>query len=218
MDVESLYFADLAAAFVRGQLGIQPEAYLSPDDLVRKGLEVGLRLHKFKRTMGLARVSRVLGILRSLQPATLLDIGSGRGAFLWPLLDAFPTLAVTAIDTTARRVADILAVRDGGVGRLSAQVMDATRLGFDDDTFDVVTMLEVLEHIADTERALAEAVRVARRWVVLSVPSKPDNNPDHIHLFSEGALTRLLHAAGARRVNLDHVLNHRIAVARICEP
>ena len=68
----------------------------------------------------------MLGILKGLGPASLLDVGSGRGVFLWPLLETFPELPVTAIDRDAERVADMQAVRDGGVDRLSARVMDAT--------------------------------------------------------------------------------------------
>ena len=49
------------------------------------------KLHKFKRIDELPRVRRVIGMLRgALRPTSLLDVGSGRGAFLWPLLDAFP--------------------------------------------------------------------------------------------------------------------------------
>ena len=85
------YFAAPAACYVRGMLGAdralpsthaelfgQPLAVLTPDDLLaltRIGQGIGLRLHRFKRTMGLARVARVLGILRGLAPAELLDIG-----------------------------------------------------------------------------------------------------------------------------------------------
>jgi 2-polyprenyl-3-methyl-5-hydroxy-6-metoxy-1,4-benzoquinol methylase len=78
----------------------------------------------------------------------------------------------------------------------------------------VVTMLEVLEHIHDTEAALRETLRVARRFLVLSVPSRPDNNPEHIHLFDAGRLERLLLAAGAARVSFDSVPGHLIAIAR----
>lgn len=74
-----------------------------------------MRLHKFKRTMKLSRVQRVLGILRGFQPSNLLDIGSGRGTFLWPLLDSFPWLPVMGVDILERRVEDILAVRRGGI-------------------------------------------------------------------------------------------------------
>ena len=106
-----------------------------------------------------------------------MDIGSGRGVFLWPLLTELPYRPVTAIDLLPHRLAVIDAVRRGGIERLTCARMDATGLGFPDNSFDVVTMLEVLEHIPHPRRALAEVVRVAARFVILSVPSKPDDNP-----------------------------------------
>jgi ubiquinone/menaquinone biosynthesis C-methylase UbiE len=212
-NLEARYYTALAAAFVRGRLADAPPL---PDvDLVRLGSRAGLRLHKFKRTAGLPRVRRVLGILRGLAPHTLLDVGSGRGVFLWPLLDAFPDLAVIALDRNERRVADVHAVAAGGVSRLTALRGDAARLPLADRSTDGVTVLEVLEHLEDPARAAAEAVRVARAFVVASVPSRPDDNPEHIHLFSRDALERLLQGAGARRVHCDAVLNHLVALATV---
>src|SRR5687768_8078680 len=83
------YFTRLAAAYVRGKLG-RDAPRVSHDELIAAGLAGGLRLHKFKRSTELPRVRKVLGLLRGLSPASLLDVGSGRGTFLWPLLDAFP--------------------------------------------------------------------------------------------------------------------------------
>jgi ubiquinone/menaquinone biosynthesis C-methylase UbiE len=217
-------YARLAAAYVRGKLGQQAsiddlpletldEAQLT--QLIQLGRAHSLRLHRFKRTMGLPRVAKVLGILKGIAPADLLDIGSGRGAFLWPLLDAFPWLPITALDILDYRVADLQAVHDGGVVTLSAVQGDTTRLPFEAEQFDVVTLLEVLEHIPDTAAALAQVCRVARRFVVLSVPSKPDNNPEHIHLFDAARLEALLVQAGAARVSIDNVPGHLIVVARI---
>src|SRR5207244_1752711 len=119
------------------------------------------------------------------------------------------------IDQKPQRVADLHAVRAGGIERLRAARMDATRLALADRSVDVVTFLEVLEHIPDAPRALAEAVRVARRFVVVSVPSKEDDNPEHIHLFDRVTLERMFATAGATRVRFDGVLNHLIAIATL---
>ena len=210
-DLAARYYLDLACAFVRGRLPGAPE--LPREELFRHGEEIGLRLHKFKRLAPLPRVRRVFGFLRQLAPQELLDVGSGRGVFLWPLLDQFPELRVTCIDVREDRVADIRAVAAGGVGRLRAEVMDVARLSLPDASVDGVTLLEVLEHLPDPGRAVAEAVRVARRFVVVSVPSKPDDNPEHIHLFAEADLREMFRRAGVARLSVDYVLNHIVALA-----
>jgi ubiquinone/menaquinone biosynthesis C-methylase UbiE len=210
-DLAARYYLDFACAFVRGKLPDTPD--LPPEELFRHGEAAGLRLHKFKRSAVLPRVRRVFGLLRGLAPAHLLDVGSGRGVFLWPLLDAFPELRVTCIDRREDRVADLQAVTAGGISRLDASVMDATRLDLPDGALDGVTLLEVLEHLPQPERAVAEAVRVARGFVAVSVPSKPDDNPEHIHLFDAGMLKELFRAAGVERLSVDYVLNHIVALA-----
>ena len=231
MSHTEFYFAKIAAAFVRGTgsgpilIPDQPEElWTAPLDvlldseleaIVQCGLDQGLRLHRFKRTMGLARVQRVLGLLKGMSPATLLDIGSGRGAFLWPLIEEFPEMPVTAIDCDPKRVADIQAVATGGFSQLAAHEMDVTSLEFPDNTFDVVTALEVLEHIPAFDQAIHECCRVAQRFVIVSVPSHEDDNPEHIHLFDQTRLTEALWAAGAHRVSCEYVLNHLIVVAGV---
>src|SRR6266536_1555718 len=135
------YYLELAAAFVRHRL---PDlAGLPPAELFRRGLEAGLRLHHFKRTAGLPRVRKVLGILRGLAPTDLLDVGSGRGVFLWPLVDSFPDLRVLSIDRKPVHVADVHAVHAGGIDRLQGAVMVVHRLALADDGVDMITFLEV---------------------------------------------------------------------------
>ena len=207
------YFLDFAAAFVRGR---RPDApALPPAELVEWGRGQGLKLHKFKRNAELPRVRKVLGMLRGLTPSELVDVGTGRGTFLWPLLDSFPTLSVTALDQDAVRARDLAAVRDGGVDRLEALQADARSLPLEPDSADVVCLLEVLEHMPHPERAAAEAVRVARRHVIASVPSKEDDNPEHIHLFDGPTLIRMFETAGAARVSVDYVRGHIVALARV---
>lgn len=206
------YYAEFLAAFVRGKLGLSED--LALEELLARGREHDLRTHKFKRSAALPRVRKVLGVLQQLQPSSLLDLGTGRGVFLWPLLDELPTLEVTCVDLRADRVNDILAVKRGGVARLHALQADLNeRLPFEDDSFDVVTALEVLEHIADPLPAAREAFRLARGHVLVSVPSHEDENPEHLQLFTRDSLTGLLQSAGAVKVRLEYVLNHIVGVA-----
>ena len=53
-----------------------------------------------------------------------------------------------------------------------------------------------------------------RHDAIVAVPSKPDNNPEHVQLFTGETLAQLLERGGARSVRVDYVLNHIIAVAR----
>jgi ubiquinone/menaquinone biosynthesis C-methylase UbiE len=207
---EPRYHEDLAAAYVRGKLGLPPD--LADEDCLARGALAGLRLHKFKRQGELPRVRRILGALHALAPESLLDVGSGRGTFLWPLVAAFPSLPVLATDVDAGRAADLAAVRRGGIERLAVARMDVTRLALAGESADVVTVLEVLEHLPEPERAIAQVMRVARRFVLASVPSHEDDNPEHLHVLDEARLRQAFTTAGARRVTVEHVLNHRIIV------
>ena len=51
--------------------------------------------------------------------------------------------------------------------------MPVEALSFADGEFDLVAATEVLEHVADPQAAVAEMARVARRWLLVSVPHEP---------------------------------------------
>lgn len=205
----------LAAAFCRGRLGLGGTSAVSDVAALAAGRAAGLRLHRFKRAQPLPRVERVLSTLWALAPADLLDIGTGRGAFLWPLLEAFPHLPVRCVDVRADRVVDLNAVAEGGPFAVSAAVGDVCALDVDDGAVDVACALEVLEHVGDVDAAARELVRVARRFVLVTVPSVPDNNPEHIRLFTKDTLTALFVRAGAKKVVVDAVRGHFFAVVTI---
>lgn len=197
------------------------DAYRRGYDKKYSGMEnpPAMKLHYFKTKEDLARVQVVLGFLHGIVPAgqcrTLLDVGSGRGVFLFPLLRDFPELELTSLDILPHRVELLDCVSQGGVGNLHPMLADICDGGMDDKSFDVVTMLEVLEHIPDTEKAVKNAVRLARNYVIVSVPSKPDDNPEHIHLFSNEDLTNHFLEAGCLKVKFMSVTGHRVMVAYI---
>lgn len=105
----------------------------------------------------------------------------------------------------------------GGVPGLCSLCGDFAALEFEPRSADVVTLLEVLEHMPEPETAVRQALRVARRFVVVSVPSQPDDNPEHIQLLTKARLTALFAAAGCARLNFDGVNGHLILVASVPE-
>lgn len=226
------YYLELAAAAVRGtfirnagelplceRLVSAPINELSPSELelvIRIGIERGVRLHHFKKSVRmLPRVHKVLGFLKGISFNSLLDVGSGRGAFLFPFMQAFPYVSVQALDILEKRYELLSDTALGGIERLSVSMADICSKPFADSSFDVVTMLEVLEHIPDVAAAISAAVSIAGKYVVVTVPSAKDDNPEHIHLLTKERLTELFLAAGAQRLSFDSVPGHLFMVAAV---
>ena len=179
------------------------------------GRKAELKLYRFKNMGDLPRVQMAMGFLKSVWPESLLDVGSGRGVFLFPFLTEFPFVPVTSADILPHRVEFLKDIALGGIQTLTAVQENICTWNAPDKSFDVVTMLEVLEHIPEVEQAVFNAVRLARRYVVVSVPSKPDNNPEHIHLLTKDKLTDLFTRAGAKNLHFDGVNGHLFMTARV---
>lgn len=184
--------------------------------LLELGREQEIKLYHFKRSdRMLPRVHKVLGFLKGIYFENLLDVGSGRGVFLLPFLDEFPYAEVTSLDILDKRVKLLEDISVGGVKRLSVKKASICDKPFPDDSFDVVTMLEVLEHIPDVEGAIRAAVKMSRNYVIVTVPSKEDDNPEHIHLLTKEVLTRYFNACGVTKLSFDGVPGHLFMIAKI---
>jgi 2-polyprenyl-3-methyl-5-hydroxy-6-metoxy-1,4-benzoquinol methylase len=95
---------------------------------------------------------------------------------------------------------------------LEYRVEDATNLSFADGEFDMATAIEVLEHVPDPERTVSEMARVAKRWVLVSVPREPlwrglnmargaylkdlGNTPGHVNHWSKRSFVAMLSRHG----------------------
>ena len=99
------------------------------------------------------------------------------------------------------------------ITNLTAALGDICDTSIADKSYDIVTMLEVLEHVPKPLSAIRSAVRIAKKYVVVSVPSKPDNNPEHIHLFTKNMLTELFDHASCAKLHFDGVSGHLIMIA-----
>ena len=184
--------------------------------IVAVGEATGQKLYPFKTGKSeLPRVRQVIGFLHGIEFETLLDVGSGRGVFLLPFMEEFPQVQVTSLDLLDKRVNFLNELAAGGYSQLTAYNKNICDQPFPDSSFDVVTLLEVLEHIPEVDKAVIAAVKMARKYVVLSVPSKEDDNPEHIHLLTKDILTKLFADAGCGKLHFSGVNGHMIMMATI---
>jgi SAM-dependent methyltransferase len=97
--------------------------------------------------------------------AEVLDAGCGSGRTLEELVD-YGSVSGIELDPDAAAFAASRGCGEVKVGRLE-------ELPWEAGTFDLITCLDVLEHVPDDRRALAELRRVCRPggWLLLTVPA-----------------------------------------------
>ncbi|HYN75276.1 MAG TPA: mycofactocin oligosaccharide methyltransferase MftM [Candidatus Limnocylindria bacterium] len=119
---------------------------------------------------------------------SLLDLGSCFGFFPLRLAGGDETRRVGAVDI-ARGTCDLLARMSLRLARpLSVISCDAAGVPLPSGAVDTVTLLHLLEHVdaGHGERILAEAMRLARRRVVVAVPleQEPCATFGHVRVVS----------------------------------
>ncbi|HZR83306.1 MAG TPA: methyltransferase domain-containing protein [Candidatus Binatia bacterium] len=159
----------------------------------RDELVSGLPFDLYERYALAAEVaSRVVADAR-----TLLDVGGTMGGDAGHLAwtgDFFPGLPVTVVDRRPADVPEHVALATGAP------------LPFADRAFDVVTALDVLEHVPPAERAawLAEAWRVTARVLVLGNPFATPGVADADRYLFELIRTRYGYEHGFLAEHLAH--------------
>lgn len=169
---------------------------------------------------------RFLDALRTLQPRNLLEVGAGEGFLLSIIRRGLPGVPLRGLDvdpavlTEGRRLFPELDLRQGDIYRVPES----------DHAWDVVVASEVLEHLERPVEALRELKRVAKRYVVLSVPWEPwfrwlnfargkhlrrwGNHPEHINTWSRPAFVSTV----AGQLQVERVISAfpwTIVVARV---
>jgi SAM-dependent methyltransferase len=157
-----------------------------------------------------------------------LDIGCGTGANLPMLRAAAGAARVVGIDYSP--LALDFAGRHPESHNVALLRADGLRLPFADDSFEVVTMFDVLEHLRDDKLALCEVRRVLRPGgaLVFSVPayqrlwSAHDEALHHFRRYENHSLRALLIAQGfqVRRLSFAMSLMPPVAwlLRRVVQP
>jgi SAM-dependent methyltransferase len=151
---------------------------------------LAFRLEEYARSFALLRV------LNRLSFDSYLDIGSADGYFADLVHRLFQS------DVTGGDLSDRALVRAKSLHGLSGCSVDAHKLPFPDNAFDVVAGSEMLEHVSDPGQVISEMNRVARKYVIVTTPRAPDDatvdrhfdslDPGephaHIHYFTDTAI------------------------------
>ncbi|MDG6220372.1 MAG: class I SAM-dependent methyltransferase [Candidatus Thermoplasmatota archaeon] len=116
---------------------------------------------------------------------TLLDCGARYGTFAELVSKKYPVIKTTSFDLEPR-----------GEGVLQGSI---TNIPFPDKSFDIITALEILEHLDDGDLhcAVNEISRVAKKYVLVTVPYQEwplDCGSGHLQLFTKRRLRKLVKA------------------------
>jgi 2-polyprenyl-3-methyl-5-hydroxy-6-metoxy-1,4-benzoquinol methylase len=167
--------------------------------------EQGFRQHRYwswgYRYLG--RLQLVFDLLEKIEFASLLDVGCGDGRFLQELDSSFADKLLCGIDTSERAITLAKTLNPG----TDYQCLDIRALPVD-SPWDVVTLLEVLEHVPPGElpEFLGEvAARVKPGGVLLvTVPHLNERRPEkHYQHFEESGIRALL----AEEFDVDRVVH-----------
>jgi ubiquinone/menaquinone biosynthesis C-methylase UbiE len=124
--------------------------------------------NSIERRMMQGFLSTLDSMVEGMVPRSVLEVGVGEGEILQRISRHFPDATTLGIDLPDDELAAEWQQRG-----IHAEFGDVTDLRFADGEFDLVLAIEVLEHVPNPERALAEIARVCSGQVVLSVPFEP---------------------------------------------
>jgi 2-polyprenyl-3-methyl-5-hydroxy-6-metoxy-1,4-benzoquinol methylase len=149
-------------------------------------------------------------LLAVANPTSLLDVGCGEGVLVHKWARRLAQARVVGIDLEEPSIQ--AGWRERRAPNLDYKVMRAENLPFADSEFDLVTAIELLEHVPNPEHTLAEMARCAGRHLLVSVPREPlwrmlnmargaylselGNTPGHLNHWSKRSFVKLLSRYG----------------------
>jgi SAM-dependent methyltransferase len=118
---------------------------------------VAVRTHR-KIIMGrrVRQISKNIADLIPQSSSSLLDVGAGTGEMAQAIKSFRPNLDISGVDVYIRPITFIPVVH-----------YDGNTLPFDDNSFDVVTIVDVLHHCDNPVAVLRECARVSKQFVII---------------------------------------------------
>ncbi|MEE4271605.1 MAG: class I SAM-dependent methyltransferase [Thermoanaerobaculales bacterium] len=141
---------------------------------------------EYRRQLGEGRADFLddFGPKGNVDGERVLDLGCGLGAktFAVARSGALEVIGIDTDDEKIRRATE--AARDLGGSAVRFEAQCGSSLRFDSGCFDVVLLLDVIEHLPDPGAVLAECARVLRDGGRLLISFPPYLSPWGAHLFT----------------------------------
>ena len=143
-------------------------------------------------------------------PRSILDVGCGEGVLTHKWAQRLGDGRCVGLDLEDPSIQAEWEKRRAP--NLDYRITKAEILPFADGEFELASAIEVLEHVPDPERTVAEMARVASRHLLVSVPREPlwralnmargaylkdlGNTPGHVNHWSKRAFVEMLSRHG----------------------
>lgn len=155
-----------------------------------------------------------------INPLKILDIGCASGYLTSQIASFFPQAEVVGIDSYKSAIE----YGQKNYPNIKFKVADAHKLPFKNESFDLITCIETLEHLEEPEGAIREIDRLLKRKGKVLIGQDTDNllfkmiwsvwtksrgkvwHNSHIHPYGLGELEKLIKAAGLK--NIKRKLSH----------
>jgi len=164
----------------------------------------GGRQIEWRRMCARAKADNVVNICSGIPHETILEIGCGSGDILQELGNRGFAKELTGIEIST---SGLERLQDKTIPTLKeARIFDGEVVPFEDQTFDLVVLSHVVEHLEHPRRMLHEARRVAR-FVFVEVPLEHTsrlradfdfNEVGHINFYTSKTIRRLLQTSGLK--------------------
>jgi ubiquinone/menaquinone biosynthesis C-methylase UbiE len=188
-------------------------SFTKPGSEVNWSDELAIHLEESSKTHFIDRYNRkvVLDQIRdklAVNGCSYLDMGCSSGYMLEDVLENYPNADVTGADYISAGLMQC----HGRLPDIPLFQVDLTNCQFNDDLFDAVTCLNVLEHIKDDVAAMKQLFRIIKPdgKCVITVPMDPglydiyDEVHQHERRYKMGELKKKVKAAGFDILAANH--------------
>jgi 2-polyprenyl-3-methyl-5-hydroxy-6-metoxy-1,4-benzoquinol methylase len=140
------------------------------------------------------RAQTVIEALKKCGAQHVLDVGCGA---VYPTIFARAGFQVTAVDISDECMKQVMTIAEKWkvADKIIGVVEDATKLKFEDASFDAVVQGELWEHVPNVNKVIDEGLRVLKPggYLIASTPVGTHHfDPMHITIFDDASINELL--------------------------